>query len=125
MQKTSFGPDAETVRRAIDRVERLLEGRPLRYALAPVQSVPAALMPFNCPVIVHPSDPDSRTDLLARIRILKTARPGLRVVLLDGALVGKIAASPWGPGWFADCTRARIFWSQNDAALALVEGVRP
>ena len=125
MQKTtSHSPDADTVRRAIDRVERLLEGRPLRYMLAPVPWTPSALTPFSCPVVLHASDPDSRSDLLARIRIVKTVEPGIRDVLLDGAKVGRIAACPWGPGWMASSTRARVFWSMDDAALAVV-GVTP
>lgn len=83
------------------------------------------LTPFSVPVIDNPSDPDSRADVLSRIRILKTPKPGLRVVLFDGAMVGKIAQSPYGPGWLADCTRSRMFWSMDDAALALVEAVLP
>ena len=119
---TSFHePDADTIKRAIDRVERL--GAHYLPNIARV-SAPASLIPYNCPVILHAADPDSRSDLLARIRIVKTVEPGIRDVLLDGAKVGRIAACPWGPGWMASSTRARIFWSMDDAALAVV-GVTP
>jgi len=88
----------------------------------PYDVVPLQLTPYSVPVESHPYNPDSRADVLSRIRILKTPKPGLRLVLFDGVLVGKIAQSPYGPGWLADCTRARIFWSQDDAALALIDG---
>jgi hypothetical protein len=106
---------------------RMLNGKPQLLLPSPAASDAQwirdkmPLTPFNVPQVNHEADPDSRADVLSRIRILKTPKPGLRIVLFDGALVGKIAQSPYGPGWLADCTRARIFWSQDDAALALVD----
>ena len=79
------------------------------------------LHPFAVPAVHHEPDPDSRADVLSRIRVVKTVQHGIRDVLLDGAKIGRIAAFPWGPGWFASSTRSRVFWSMEDAALALVD----
>jgi hypothetical protein len=113
---------------AMHEVDDFLKGQPSRFLLPSPAASDAQwirdkmpLFPHSVPVVEHEHNPDSRADLLSRIRIIKTPKPGLRVVLYDGTLVGKIAQSPYGPGWLSSSTRARIFWSQDDAALALVE----
>ncbi len=62
----------------------------------------------------------SRAQLLSRVTVKKAKAPDLREVYLDGALVGRIAANPFGLGWLASCVRYRAFWSIDDAALAIV-----
>jgi len=63
----------------------------------------------------------SRAELLSRVTVKKASTPGLREVFLDGVLVGRILANPFGMGWLASCVRYRCWWSIDDAALALVE----
>ncbi len=65
----------------------------------------------------------SRAQLLSRVTVKKAKTPGLREVYLDGVLVGRIMANPFGMGWAASCVRYRAFWSISDACLALVGGV--
>jgi len=104
---------------------RMLNGGLPRQLLLPAPSRPPAppLHPFTLPVVEHDFNPDSRDDVLSLVRIVKTPKPGLRAVLYDGVLVGKIARNPYGVGWMASCTRSLLYWSAEDAALALVEDV--
>jgi hypothetical protein len=88
---------------------------------------PAPLTPFNVPQMDHEPDNTSRADVLDRIAVRKTVRPGVREVLFDGALVGRIAKNMHGLGWVASCSRTIMYWSIQDASLALVAdaGVLP
>lgn len=126
MKTVSYPANDPDFLAAMHEVDDFLKEPEARFLLlsAPVPR-PPVLTPFSIPVLDSVSDPDNRADVLARIRILKTVKPGLRVVLLDGVLVGKIAQCPWGPGWMASSTRSRVFWSMDDAALALIEAVSP
>jgi hypothetical protein len=77
----------------------------------------------NVPTVEHDFNPESREDVLGLVRIVKTPKPGMRAVFYDGVLIGKIGKNPYGLGWVASCTRSTLYWSQQDAALALVEDV--
>jgi hypothetical protein len=96
------------------------------YDVVPLPLPPLPLQPFSVPVVRH-EPTTGRSDVLDRITVRKTAKPGLREVLFEGALVGKIAKNTYGLGWVASCSRSMLFWSIQEAALALVQdaGVLP
>jgi len=85
---------------------------------------PQTVGQFSVPVQEHTFDPECREDVLALVRIQKTVKPGLRSVFYDGVLIGKIGKNPYGVGWVASSSRKTLYWSAQDAALALVEDVR-
>jgi hypothetical protein len=82
---------------------------------------PQEVSPFSVPVEEHTFDAECREDVLSLVRITKTVKPGLRAVFYDGVLIGKVGKNPYGLGWVASCTRKQLYWSVQDAALALVE----
>jgi hypothetical protein len=77
---------------------------------------------FSVPLEEHTFDPECREDVLALVKIQKTVKPGLRAVFYDGVLVGKVGKNPYGLGWVASCSRGLLYWSVQDAALALIDG---
>jgi len=113
---------------AMHEVDDFLKGEPSRFLLLPAPAPrPPVLTPFSVPTAEHAFNPECRTDVLDRIAVRKTTRPGVREVLFDGVQVGRIARNIYGVGWVASCSRKLLFWSISDAALALVEdaGVLP
>ena len=98
------------------------------FAYPKSKSVPVlpsrGLTPFSVAVMRHPVDRDRRADVLARITIQKTVQPTVRAVFYGSVLIGRIARYPYSLGWLASCARSRVFWSIEEAALALVDDAR-
>jgi len=113
--------DAQWTRDFEEALAMLNGALPRQLLLPPPAPARPTLTPFSVPVIPTEHDPDSRADLLNRIRVVRMPRPGLRLVYLDGAMVGRIAKSPYQIGWLASCTRSTLYWSIADAVCALVE----